>query len=277
MILLENGYKTSVFCLTNDKYKISYLEFIIKKIAERRFNLGGIQFSEVTKLYKKKEVLHNITFDIDLDDNKIIGLIGPNGAGKSTILRLLAGVIGYQQGTLSLDNNQSAIKFDQWARRHATYLPAGERGMIYKATVLDNIYYLSSLNGTPKKNTVEHLKKYSDLFGFDSYLDKNVEELSTGLKKKAQLLCALCSDSKLLLLDEPSNGLDIKAQLELKKLITEINEKEKKKIIISSHDTNLMSSLCNEVIFIHDGHIKKIINNTISPEEIELEYQSIEG
>lgn len=239
--------------------------------------MGTIYFSEVTKLYKKSEVLHDITFDINLDDNKVIGLIGPNGAGKSTILRLLAGVIDYQKGTISLSNKQSAIKFDQWARQHATYLPAGERGMIYKATVLDNIYYLGSLNGTPKKKIEERVEKYSNMFDFDNFLDKNIESLSTGLKKKAQLLCSLCSDSKLLLLDEPSNGLDIKAQFELKKLIVEINEKEKRKIIVSSHDTNLMSSLCDEVIFIYDGYIKKIIKDSISSEKIESEYQNIEG
>lgn len=90
-----------------------------------------IKMEKLSKVYGDKRVLHNISFDIDLVENQIIGLVGPNGAGKSTLMRLLGGITLENGGLLSLDSSEK--RYAIWARENSVYVPAGDRGLRKRA------------------------------------------------------------------------------------------------------------------------------------------------
>ena len=118
-------------------------------------------------------------------------------------------------------------------------------------------------------------ESYSKLLSMEEFRDRNVGDLSTGEKKKASLLCCLCSDSKIIILDEPSDGLDIDAKLNLQKIILKVAKDTDRKFIISTHDLDFISDIADNYTFISKGKNTYQYSSQMTNEEIREKFTEI--
>lgn len=224
-----------------------------------------IEVKNLNKFYKSKQVLFDFSTTIDLDENCIYGLLGPNGAGKTTFIKVLTGLLDYSSGSIQVDGEKSYIK---WCKENMVLIPAGERGLRYKNTVYDNIMFFAAMKGIQERGVKNLIEKYTEALQFSRFLNRRVETLSMGEKKKAMLLCGLCTDMKVLIMDEPSNGLDIESQAEMKMLIRDLAESYNKTFIISSHDLEFLNEMVKHYIFIFKGKNAGEVERVMETEEI---------
>lgn len=233
-----------------------------------------IEIKNVNKYYGKKKVLKSVNASIDLHDHAIYGLVGPNGAGKTTLLKILSGILGYSEGEVLIAGD-GADGYDKWSRKNVAFILAGERGLRAKNTVSDNVIYYGTLKGSSLTEVKDNMKRYAVVMEMETLLDRRIEQLSTGEKKKASILCGICSGMKLLILDEPSLGLDIEASYQLKNTLTEIAKVLNISIIISSHDMDFLSALVHRYIFMLEGRIVHTSDDRLESKDIIEQYLSI--
>lgn len=227
-----------------------------------------ISLNNITKKYKDKTVLKNINLEIK-QEKGIASLIGPNGAGKSTIMRLMSGILLPTSGTIEiLRCGENIIKNDYDLRKEVTFIPTSERVLYFKLSVKENIVFYNILRGMSKKDVLEKYESVIEDIGFRDFENRLVESLSTGEKRKALLACALCSNCRIIVLDEPTTGLDNDAKANFKSILLNNSVSQDKLFVISSHDFDLLSGLSEENIFIFDGEISATVNGKITNEEL---------
>jgi ABC-2 type transport system ATP-binding protein len=205
-----------------------------------------IQIKNLTKYYGKYRGIEDVSLTIN--SGSIYGFLGPNGAGKTTTIRCLLGILKPDSGSIAIFgrhiknwNNNIELKED------IGYLP-GEFDLYNHFTVKKVLDYFASLRKKPSKLRAE-LVEY-----FDLDESRKVNELSKGNKQKAGLIQALMHDPNLLILDEPTGGLDPLVQQRLYKLLKEYQARGKT-IFCSSHNLSEVQKLCDEVAIIRDGFI----------------------
>lgn len=229
----------------------------MKKISTSRnvyiqsFTRGGfmkLNIINLTKSFRKNIFFYQQNLMIDFDNQLIAFITGENGTGKSTLMKIISGILMVDSGEFQIESN---VNYFKWSKENCYYMPATERGMTYKLTGRENIYYLCSLKGSKKEVITNRLKYYTTLFDATEILDKRVEELSTGQKRKIHLLSAFCSNCKVLLLDEPSVGLDTYNLGLLEDILIKINNEKKQKIILVSHDQDIKKKLMGEEIYVN--------------------------
>ncbi len=233
-----------------------------------------IRMLNINKSYKKKQVLFDFSLDIETQGEEIIGLLGPNGAGKTTIIKIITGLLGYTNGDIQIGGREDYV---EWCKNNVALIPAGERGLRYKSTVYDNIMYFSAMKGVEEAKIEALIFEFADFLNFEDYLNRRVETLSMGEKKKAMILCGLCMDMKVIILDEPSNGLDIDAQANLKDIIKTLSKKLNKTFLISSHDIGFLDGIVNHYVFVFKGRKAGEVKAEMEALEILKIYQEIKG
>ena len=204
--------------------------------------------------FKKKYLiaLHNISFNVH--ENEILGLIGLNGAGKTTLLKIFSSLLIPDKGSIRIFN-YDLHKDPENIKRLIGLINSEERSFYWRLTVKQNLEFFASLYGLDKKN-FNH--KINDLMKLVDLLDKKdarFDSLSTGMRQRLAIARGLLSDPKILLLDEPTKGLDIKHAEAIRKIIKKISKN--KTIILTSHNLNEISELCDRVVIIHNGKIIK--------------------
>jgi len=214
-----------------------------------------------------------VSLDI-FDDSGIVACIGPNGAGKTTLLKLVAGILFPEKGTIT-NSAADGTGYPRWAKRNVAYIPAGERGLVNKLTGRENILYFGCLKGVSPKDVTEKLDELKAYFAVDDILDVPVEKLSNGQNKKIQVLCGLCSNMRLLLLDEPTLGLDIDAITSLVSLIRIVRDSYGMKIFLSSHDIDFVSESTDQFVFLIKGEIRDTVAGKCSAQEIRDAYHQL--
>lgn len=232
-----------------------------------------INLNEVEKFIDKKKILNKLNFSLDLTTPKIYGFVGPNGAGKTTTMKLLSGLYLQDKGKISFEGVEG--EYFKWAKENIAYIGAGERGLFYKNTVYDNAMYYGVLKGTSPKVLKRNIKEYAEKLDFLDQLFNRIEQLSTGQKKKAQLICAISCGKKIMLLDEPSLGLDIDSTVELQNLIQETQESLSVTFFISSHNTNFLSKIAKNYYFIFKGTIVDQHYSEIETIDLENKYYEL--
>lgn len=232
----------------------------------------AITFTNLTKNYGKITVLHDINLSISTEP-AIIGLIGPNGVGKSTMLRMLAGVLVPNTGKLV--NDKTAESYSEWASIHTSFVASGERGLRNRLTTIENLQYFGSLKGINLENAEKTISNLANSLGFTQVLDKWFQELSTGQKKMAAILVGAAMGTEVLLLDEPSNGLDIAAQEDLADFILQMKNMHHKLIFISSHDTQMLAGVVDHYVFLKNGIVATQINHQLTEEELIAKYRDL--
>lgn len=232
--------------------------------------MSKISLINTGKKIEKSQIIKDLNMEISIDPPKMYGFVGPNGAGKTTTMKLISGLYFPNKGRIEFKNTSQ--RYDKWARGNVAYIPTGERGLFYKNSIYDNAIYYGVIKGTSPKEIKKNISLFSERLGISDMLNRRIEQLSSGQKKKAQLLCAISTGKKLLLLDEPSLGLDMDSSVELQSILHNVSKVMHSSIFISSHDVNFLSKIINNYYFIFDGTIKNYFSSYANTKEIENEY-----
>ena len=211
-----------------------------------------IEVKNVTKKYGKVTAVDNISFTIN--DGEIVGLLGPNGAGKSTTMNMLTGFIEQTSGTILIDN-YDMLKKPKKAKREIGYMPEGVP-LYTDLTVREFVRYMAEIKKVDRKERKEKVEKIIEQTGLKDVQKKLIKNLSRGYKQRVSMAGALVGEPKILILDEPTVGLDPKQITEIRNLIKELGKTHT--VILSSHILSEVSQICNKVIIINKGKIVAI-------------------
>ena len=203
----------------------------------------------VVKSLGNKEILHNINFC--LKKGQIVALVGPNGAGKTTLMRLLSGFYKQEKGEISFDN-YSIENNRQKFLENIAYVP--EHGGIYPdMIVFEFLKFMGSIKHIEKCTFEENVKKVIKNLELESVVNQKCETLSKGYKRRVAIAGALLSEPKLLILDEPTEGLDPQQKLKLREILQ--NYGKKNIILISTHIMEEVEAIANRVLMIKGGKL----------------------
>ncbi len=211
-----------------------------------------IQVENITKKYGSFTAVDNINFEIE--EGEIVGFLGPNGAGKSTTMNMITGFIEPTSGRIIVDGYDISKK-PRKAKKQIGYMPEGVP-LYSDLTVKEFVTYMAELKGVPKKEKKDKVQKVIEETGLTEVQNKLTRNLSRGYKQRVSMAGALVSNPKVIILDEPTVGLDPKQVTEIRTLIKELGKDHT--VILSSHILSEVSQICNRVIIINNGQIVAI-------------------
>jgi ABC-2 type transport system ATP-binding protein len=208
-----------------------------------------IQTENLTKYYGLIKAIENVSFTIN--KGEVVGFLGPNAAGKTTTLRIITGYFPPTSGKVKI-NGYDIIDKPMEAKAMIGYMP--ENPPLYTdMTVKSFLNFVSKIRAIPKNKRKEAFDKAVELSGLKNHLKSIIGHLSKGYKQRVSLAQALLHDPEILILDEPTAGLDAKERLDLLNMIREFIGK--KTVILSTHILADVEKVCNRVIIIHKGNI----------------------
>jgi len=209
-----------------------------------------IKVDDLRKSFGEVKAVQGISFEAD--DGKITGLLGPNGAGKSTTLRVLYTVLKPDSGSASIDG-VDVVTDSLGARRRIGTLPHGS-GLYPHLTARENIAYYAKLYEMPVDTIDAAVQKVIDQLDINDFADRRTKGFSQGQKTKVSLARSLVHGPQNIILDEPSNGLDVMATRSLRELIRELKSAGKC-VLFSSHVMQEVAALCDEIVIIAAGKV----------------------
>jgi len=220
--------------------------------------MKAIEINNLVKRFVSKNekivALDDISFSID--EGKIFSLLGPNGAGKTTTIKILATLLLPDSGQAKICG-YDVVKNDLLVRKTLGTVLPGERTLFWKLTVKENLAYFSDLYGLNPKYSRKRIEYLLNKFEINDRKDTYVEKLSTGLRQRVVLCRALLSDPRVIILDEPTLGLDPEASRNLRNIIKEIKD-EGKTILLTTHYMYEADELSDMVAIINKGKIVSI-------------------
>ena len=217
-----------------------------------------LETRNLTKKYKNMCALDNVS--ISLKKNHIYGFIGENGAGKSTFMKIVSGLIFPTSGDYSLMGESDPEAIERKRRNVGTIIE--EPALYPKYSVWRNVEIQRVIVGNPDKSVTD---KVIEMVGLTEAKDKKAKTLSMGMKQRLGIAIAMVGNPRLLILDEPINGLDPKNIVALREMLKKINEENECTIFVSSHILSELYLLASDFIFIHRGRIIE----TTTHEELE--------
>lgn len=223
-----------------------------------------IEVKNITKKYGSFTAVDNISFKIE--EGEIIGLLGPNGVGKSTTMNMITGYIEPTEGEIKVEGYDISKK-PKKAKAQIGYMPEGVP-LYSDLTVKEFVTYMAELKKVDRKTRKEKVEKIIEQTGLKDVEKKLTRNLSRGYKQRVSMAGALVGEPKILILDEPTVGLDPKQITEIRSLIKELGKTHT--IILSSHILSEVSQICNKVIIINKGKIVAID----TPENLEKKVES---
>lgn len=205
----------------------------------------SIEVNNITKLYKQQKALNNVSFKVK--NAEIVGFLGPNGAGKSTMMKILTTYINANEGKAKV-NGFDVITDKKSVQQSVGYLP--EHNPLYtELFVKEYLEFNANVYGTPKSR----IKEMIELTGLTSEAHKKIGQLSKGYRQRVGLANALLHNPDVLILDEPTTGLDPNQLAEIRALIKSIGKE--KTVFLSTHIMQEVEAMCDRVIIINKGEV----------------------
>lgn len=213
-----------------------------------------IEINELTKMYGEQKAVDQLTLTIE--KGEVFGLLGPNGAGKSTTILMLLGLIEPTSGTIRV-NGIDPVRNPLEVKRQVGYLP-DNLGFYPQMTGLDNLLYIGSLNGLSQMKAKKLAYELLEQVGLSEAAHKKTGTYSRGMKQRLGIAEVLMKEPEIIILDEPTLGLDPEGVRDLLKLIRRLNEERKMTILLSSHQLHQVQQICDRVgIFVKGRLIAK--------------------
>jgi len=209
----------------------------------------SIIVENLTKKYGEQKAVNDISFEIKTGE--VVGFLGPNGAGKSTTMKIITCFMAPSSGDVRLDGN--SIHSDQeLIKKKIGYLP--ENNPLYlDMPIVDYLRFSAEVQGVEKSLIPSRIGEMIDKCGLDREKHKNINELSKGYRQRVGLAQAMIHDPEILILDEPTTGLDPNQIVEIRKLIKDIGKE--KTVILSSHILSEVEATCDRILIINRGRI----------------------
>ncbi|WP_010095539.1 ABC transporter ATP-binding protein [Ornithinibacillus scapharcae] len=217
-----------------------------------------VEVKHVKKSYKKRKTKEYITAvdDISFTVNKgeILGLLGPNGAGKTTTIKMICGLVRPDSGSILINGIDNQIKRLD-AQEHISAVLEGNRNLYWRLTVRENLEYFAGNRGKSRKEVAGQIDELLVQFRLKDKENEMVNRLSRGMQQKLAIAVAMLAGSEVILLDEPTLGLDIETGYEVRELLRDIVRNQKRTIIITSHDMDVIQDLCERTVIINSGKV----------------------
>ncbi|GCD08792.1 ABC transporter ATP-binding protein [Clostridium tagluense] len=210
-----------------------------------------LKVNDVTKVYGKQTVLDNV--NLSLKQGEIMGLVGPNGAGKTTLMKIITGLIKKYDGDVYIKDEDIKNKKKHNTKQIGCVIETP--GFYPDLTGYENLLFFAEISGLKDKNEINEIVKK---LGIESYVNKKAKKYSLGMKQRLGVAQAVLTYPPILILDEPTNGLDPAIVPELRKFIKYIAKEKKTAVLISSHILSEIELMCDKVAFIQEGKIIKI-------------------
>lgn len=208
-----------------------------------------IEVSHLTKTYGRHLAVDDVSFAVE--DGQICGLLGPNGAGKSTIMNILTGYLSATGGLVTVAGHPLPEEADA-AKACVGYLP--EQPPLYpEMTVEEYLLFAAELKGVKRANRKEQVRKAAHRTGLDNVMPRLTRSLSKGYRQRVGIAQALLGSPKLIILDEPTVGLDPAQVVEIRKLIRELGKAHT--VILSSHILSEVQAVCQQVLILSKGKL----------------------
>lgn len=215
-----------------------------------------LETKNITKIYKNKntnvKALNNFTYTFK--SGYIYGIVGLNGAGKTTLIKTICGLLIPDDGNVYFDGKALYPKGQKNLKLIGAILE-GSRNIFWNFTPIQNVKYFSLLRGLNLKKSLSKALEIFDEFDLNEKLNSPVRNLSQGMKQKIAIAISLLHDPEILLLDEPTLGLDPLAGSKMQSYILKFAKENKKIIIITSHQLSILENICDEIIFLKKGTI----------------------
>ena len=211
-----------------------------------------LRVNSITKDIGSKRILNNISFELEKGD--VLGFIGPNGAGKTTTIKAILGMQKINKGSIYINGYEINNNYKKAIERVGAII---ENADLYNH--LSGMQIIKMISRLYNQIDNNYIKRLLSFFSLDKVINDKVIKYSLGMKQKLAIVIALINKPNLLILDEPTNGLDPESIIKLRKLIIELSQKEKVAIIISSHNLQELESICNKICIIKNGTIVKQI------------------
>jgi ABC-2 type transport system ATP-binding protein len=221
---------------------------IFRKKARRKYMIGP--------KIGKDELIHAVDgVDLDVRKGELFGLLGPNGAGKTTLVKCLSTLLLPNKGTALIEGHD--IVSDPIAARESIGITTGgERTLYWKLSGRDNLRYFAALYGLPSKKATERIDYLLEIMGLKEKQYERIEKYSTGMRQKISICRALIHDPPVLLLDEPTLGLDPSFSRFIRSFIKEdLNQNGGKTILLTTHYMDEADQLCDRIAIMNNGKI----------------------
>ncbi len=208
-----------------------------------------IKIENLSKRYGPQRAVDNISFEVKTGE--ILGFLGPNGAGKSTTMKMITGYLSVGDGSIFIGGKNVQDAGDE-VKKHIGYLQ--ENNPLYlDMPVIEYLRFCADLQGVDASKTEERVREMVHVCGLNSEKHKKIGELSKGYRQRVGLAQALIHDPEILVLDEPTTGLDPNQIVEIRKLIREIGKE--KTVILSTHILPEVEATCDRILIINKGRI----------------------
>lgn len=218
----------------------------------------SLEVRDLRKTYKKPfsrkppfEAVRGISFDIK--PGEIYALIGPNGAGKSTTIKMLAGLIAPTAGTIRLDGQ--ILGQDTSAYKQLSAVLEGTRNVYWRLTPLENLYYFANLRGISSSRIKGRAEELLRTLEIEGKKKNQSQHLSRGMLQKLALAAALITQPRILLLDEPTLGLDVSSARKIKDMMFTLAREENRSILLTTHQMDLVEETADRAGIIREGRI----------------------
>ena len=216
-----------------------------------------VEVENLRKTYRKRaskewvSAVNDISFGVE--EGEILGLLGPNGAGKTTTIKMICGLLKPDSGRVlvkGVDNQQRRLR----ALRHLSAVLEGNRNLYWRLSVRENMLYFAGNRGVSARAAKPKIDALLGRFHLADKADELVNNLSRGMQQKLAIAVALLAGTEVVLLDEPTLGLDVGTGLEVRALLREVAA-EGRTIIISTHDMDVVQELCRRTVIVSAGRV----------------------
>lgn len=210
--------------------------------------MSVLEVKNLTKKFGKRVILDQVS--VTLEEGEVVGLVGPNGAGKSTFIKSILGLYNIDEGDVKI------CGFDVYKQHRDALSKVGciveNPDMYQNISGRKNLKICALMNDLPKNTDIDLVVH---LVRMESRIDDKVKTYSLGMKQRLGLASALLNHPKLLILDEPINGLDPQGIMELRQIVRDLSKKDKMTVLISSHILAEIGQMCDRIIMIDQGKI----------------------
>ncbi|MGD2249406.1 MAG: ABC transporter ATP-binding protein [Candidatus Methanofastidiosia archaeon] len=207
---------------------------------------------------KSKKIVALDDMNFSVGKGELFGLLGPNGAGKTTATRILCTLLLPTAGTARI-LGYDVVENAKEVQRIVNMVAGGERMLYFRLTARENLAYFAELYNVPKKEVNQRIEDLLKLVGLTERQNEPVERFSKGMKQRLQIARGLINDPDVLLLDEPTLGLDAHIARDIRQFIQEdLVEKRKKTVLLTTHYLYEAEEICHRVAFLHNGKILTI-------------------